>query len=71
MIELEKPPSQVSDRSLQAFRTSVRGELILRSDMGYDQARKVWNVMIDRHPAIILRCAGESDVIRSAHAEWL
>src|SRR5579875_410876 len=47
------------------FKTSLRGELILSQDKDYDLARKVWNGMIDKRPAAIVRCADVSDVIRS------
>ena len=41
----------------------VRGELLRPGDAGFDTARTVWNGMIDKTPALILRCAGVSDVI--------
>ena len=40
-----------------------RGELLQPGQDGYDEARKVWNGLVDRHPALIARCAGPSDVI--------
>jgi hypothetical protein len=49
-----------------AFRgqlVSPRGELVGPGDPSYDEHRKVWNGSIDRHPALIARCAGVSDVI--------
>jgi FAD/FMN-containing dehydrogenase len=50
---------------LDDFRASLRGQLLQPKDPGYDAARTVWNAMIDRHPAIIVRCAGVADVMAS------
>jgi FAD/FMN-containing dehydrogenase len=41
----------------------VRGELIEPDDPGYDEARKVYNAMIDKRPALIVRCKDAADVI--------
>ena len=41
------------------------GEIFLPGDSGYDEARAVWNAMIDRQPAVIARCRNTSDVIAS------
>ncbi|UCF02449.1 MAG: FAD-dependent oxidoreductase, partial [Deltaproteobacteria bacterium] len=49
--------------TIEEFKASLRGELIQPNDEAYDAARKVWNGMFDRKPAIILRCVGTSDVI--------
>jgi len=48
---------------VQAFAANLRGQLILPSDADYDQARKVWNGMIDKRPALIARCSGVADII--------
>ena len=45
------------------FKASLGGELIQPNDAGYDDARKVWNAMIDKRPALIARCRGTADVI--------
>ena len=42
---------------------SMRGDLILPGDAGYDTARAVYNAMIDKHPAAIARCRDVADVI--------
>jgi FAD/FMN-containing dehydrogenase len=45
-----------------AFRTGFRGELLAPGDAGYEEARKVYNGMIDRRPGLIARCADVADV---------
>jgi FAD/FMN-containing dehydrogenase len=42
---------------------AMRGDLIVPGDPGYDQARAVYNAMIDKHPAAIARCRDAADVI--------
>ena len=41
----------------------VRGSLCLPDEAGYDEARTIWNAMIDRRPGAVVRCRGTSDVI--------
>jgi FAD/FMN-containing dehydrogenase len=47
---------------LASLRESVHGAVIGPDDEGYDEARSIWNGMIDRHPACIARCTGVADV---------
>jgi FAD/FMN-containing dehydrogenase len=49
------------------LKASLRGELIQLGDERYDAARKVYNAMIDRHPALIVRCADVADVIAAVN----
>jgi hypothetical protein len=44
------------------LKTSLRGELPTPESGGYDEARAIWNAMIDRRPALIARCLGVADV---------
>ncbi len=47
------------------FKASLHGQFVQPGDMDYDDARKVWNGMIDKHPALIVRCIDEADVVAS------
>src|SRR4051812_4855578 len=53
--------------AVEALRSSVRGDLLRPSDDGYDQARTLWNARHDRRPALVVRCAGASDVIAAVN----
>jgi FAD/FMN-containing dehydrogenase len=53
------------EETVRAFGAGLRGELLRPGDEGYDPARRVWNAMIDRRPALIVRCAGVADVRRA------
>jgi FAD/FMN-containing dehydrogenase len=48
---------------IEELRSKVRGDVLLPGDSGYDEARTIWNAMIDRRPAVIARCAGVADVM--------
>jgi len=53
--------------AVEEFRLGLRGELLRNSDDGYDDARAVYNAMIDRRPSLIVRCAGVADVVNSVN----
>jgi FAD/FMN-containing dehydrogenase len=53
-------PSTIDD-----LRARVGGRLVLSGDPEYESARRVWNGMIDRRPALVVRCRGTADVIAS------
>ncbi len=59
--------SDVQRSSIQQLKASLRGELILPGDEGYDRARRLHNAMIDRRPGMIVRCAGAVDVMTSVN----
>jgi FAD/FMN-containing dehydrogenase len=52
-----------SQLSLTATRGRLDGQLLLPGDAGYDQARTVWNALVDRRPKMIIRCASAAEVV--------
>ncbi len=55
------------DSQIQAFKAGLRGTLLRPGDDGYDSSRKIFNALIDKHPALIVKCTGVSDVIRAVN----
>ena len=53
----------LADTDVQRLATAMRGRVIRPGDPDYDEARKVYNAMIDKRPALIARCATVADVI--------
>ena len=53
----------LTDAQVATLRTGLRGQVILPDDPQYDEARRVFNAMIDRRPALIVRCTGAADVM--------
>lgn len=51
--------------ALAALREDLVGDVFAPSDAGYDEARTVFNAMIDRRPAVIAQCVDEDDVVRA------
>jgi FAD/FMN-containing dehydrogenase len=50
------------DGSLGELRRSLAGAVLAPADNGYDEARRCFNALVDRRPAVIARCAGPEDV---------
>lgn len=55
----------VEKAALDEFAASLRGQLILPTHPEYDSARRIWNAMIDKRPAMVVRCAGAADVAKA------
>ncbi len=53
----------LNEQTVQEFKAALRGELLAPGDEGYDAARRVWNGVIDKRPALIARCIGVADVM--------
>lgn len=65
--DLEGQDIELSQADIEMLRTSLRGKLILPDDASFDEIRSIWNSMIDRKPAFIVRCVGVADVITSVN----
>ena len=55
--------AQLDRSALDALRGSVRGAVLSPGDVDYDDARALYNAMIDKHPAVIVRCNDVADVM--------
>jgi FAD/FMN-containing dehydrogenase len=53
----------LKQEALDGLRARLSGPLVLPGDAGYDESRSLWNAMIDRRPAAVVRCRGVADVI--------
>jgi hypothetical protein len=63
-MEAQKSPT-LRDETIRAFTSHLQGQLIRPGDGQYNEVRGVWNGMIDKRPACIVRCATAADVIIS------
>lgn len=55
----------ISDTAIGTLKKQLRGNILLPDDPDYEEARRIWNAMIDRRPAGIVQCAGVADVMLS------
>jgi len=57
----------MNDEDMTKFAANLRGTIISSGDVGYDEARKLYNAMIDKRPRLIVRCGDVADVIASVN----
>ncbi|UCF74982.1 MAG: FAD-binding oxidoreductase [Betaproteobacteria bacterium] len=62
---LEGSDVSLSAASVMDLAAGLRGDVLLSGGPGYDSARRIWNGMFDKRPALITRCTGASDVRRA------
>lgn len=67
MVNLNGSQTAVAIADLEALANQIRGSLIQPEDALYDEARRLWNGMFDKHPAAIVQCVGVGDVIDAVH----
>ena len=54
--------TSIDDTGIEQMKANLRGELLRAGDAAYEEAREIWNAMIDRRPALIARCTNTDDV---------
>jgi FAD/FMN-containing dehydrogenase len=59
---VERPTAGTASQDVTGLRRGFDGQVLLPDENGYHQARRVWNAIVDRRPAVIARCASPSDV---------
>jgi len=62
---LDASSTKITPVTVAALRSKLRGTVALPGEDGYDAARSIWNAMIDRRPALVVRCLGAADVINA------
>jgi len=64
-VKLSGAETTIERAAVRDLRASLSGTLLAPGDDGYELARRIWNGMIDKHPALIVRCADTKDVVRT------
>jgi len=67
MTAVKAAPSRQLAARIEELKRALNGNVVLPHDAAYEAARKIWNAMIDKHPALIVGCATTSDVVRAVH----
>ncbi|MDW9618670.1 FAD-binding oxidoreductase [Sinorhizobium meliloti] len=65
LTNLQSGIAMVSAAAIDAFTARLRGRVLIATDAAYDEARTIWNGMIDRRPGLIVQCAGAADVVNA------
>ena len=59
--------ANIQAREIDGLRAGLNGDVLLPGDASYDEARAIWNAMIDKRPAMIVRCSNTDDVVRAVN----
>lgn len=55
----------ITDPEVEAFSRSFKGKILRPEDGGYDEARSIWNAMIDKRPSLIAKCTSTEDIVQA------
>ena len=70
IVTLAGTDSVLDEAVVEQFASRLRGELLRLGDAEYEEARQLWNGVIDRRPALIARCASVEDVACAVNWSW-
>jgi FAD/FMN-containing dehydrogenase len=65
ILAVDRTNTILDELDILQFKTKLRGRIVLPCDLGYSNACKVWNGMVDKKPAMIVYCTDEGDVIEA------
>lgn len=65
LINPTKVTVKVNGEAIELLHSRLRGKVYQPGDDGYEKHRKIWNGVIDKYPALIIRCTGVADVINA------
>src|SRR6267142_3180620 len=63
LASLQGGAKVVGTETVARFCQTLRGNVCLPGEAGYDEARTIWNAMINRHPGAVVRCLGTADIV--------
>jgi hypothetical protein len=66
-VRLNRTDTSIEGAAVRELAESLDGQLLLSGDFGYDGARRIWNGMHERYPAIIVRARSTSDVVSAVN----
>ena len=55
----------IAKEAIDGFASTLAGKAIRPGDADYEQARRIWNAHVQKHPGLIVRCAGTADVVQA------
>ena len=63
----DRAGKSVSNDKIEALAKNLRGEMLQPSDAAYEDARHIWNALIDKRPGLIVKCSGTADVVEAVN----